>query len=391
MPITSYAQKNHEKLEIIPYRLEHLEKKLQSWIDDGSSQAINIRVLKSGMEIFNGSYGKLSPNGENLTQDAIFPIASITKPTVAALLLQLQEDGDIDLYLPVADYLPSFGQNGKGDICVHHLLSHTSGLDEDSFFDGVFAYAKEKFDMTAPKEGCEWDELKEFCKNLCGKIGLDCTSDNAVEQLNFFLPAKHTSGTVMSYNTFGYDVALKIAGKVTGKSADELAYGKLFAPLGMVDSHYILPTEKHKRLIIRGEGYMGYPWFNDCFNWDNGGSGLKSTTADILKFMEMLRLGGTYNGNRILSPLSVKLMTQNHNKQLDCFSSWTLGFNCYGGKLNDTGMMRSSHTIDHGGAMQSYVRTDFENDLSFVYFSAMKNDTPLRRPLVANMVMSAIA
>ena len=387
MPITKYALENSASLGILPDRFEHLEKKLDDWVSDGSSQGITIRVARSGAEVFNGAYGLSSPGGKALAGDAIFPVASITKPVVAVLLLQLQEDGEIDICCPVEHYLPEFG---KGDICVYHLLTHTSGLDEDTFFDDVTKYASENYGLTLP-EDADWPEREKFHQALCDKIGLTGDGLDTEEKLWYHLPAKHKPGTVMSYNNFGYDTALRIARRITGERPDELARRKIFGPLGMIDSHFILPEEKYPRLVQRGEGFLGYPWQNDCHDWDSGSGGLKTTTADMQKFMEMIRLGGrAENGDRVLSHLSVRLMSENQNSHLDNFSAWTLGLNYHGTKFDDTGMMRSAGALDHGGAMACCVQTDAVNKITFTYFSIMRNKSPLRRALVSNIIMSAI-
>ena len=387
MPITKYALENSVRLGILPSRFKHLENKLNDWVSDGSSQGITIRVARSGVEIFNGAYGLSSPGGNALMSCAIFPVASITKPIVAALLLQLQEDGEIDICNPVAHYIPEFG---KENICVYHLLTHTSGLDEDTFFDDVSRFAFVNYGLSLP-EGVDWPEREKFHQALCDRIGLYGDDLEAEEKLWYHLPAKHKPGTVMSYNNFGYDTALKIACRITGERPDELARRRIFGPLNMIDSHFILPKEKYPRLVQCGEGSLGYPWQNYCHDWDSGSCGLKTTTADMQKFMEMIRLGGrSENGERVLSHLSVRLMSENQNNRLDNFSAWTIGFNYHGTKFDDTGMMRSSGALDHGGARACCVQTDAGNKITFSYFSIMHNRSPLRRALVSNIIMSAI-
>ena len=84
--------------------------------------------------------------------NTIYPVASNTKPIIAALLLMLQEEGKVDLTDPVSYYIGDFLGEGRDKIAVWHFLTHTSGINEEQDF-GPFVkkYVKEKFDMEIPE------------------------------------------------------------------------------------------------------------------------------------------------------------------------------------------------------------------------------------------------
>ena len=76
----------------------------------------------------------VSPGADGVGLDSIFLIASITKPIVATAVMQLVEQGKLLLSAPVATYLPEFAANDKGAVTAWHLLTHSSGLEEDEFW-----------------------------------------------------------------------------------------------------------------------------------------------------------------------------------------------------------------------------------------------------------------
>lgn len=176
--------------------------------------------------------------------------------------------------------------------------------------------------------------------------------DNRIDDIiTYEMPLPRKPRKRMSYNSFGYNICKKIIEKVSGKSIDEYASEKLFNPHAMTDSHFVLPKEKWKRVLKRGDGCIGSDWLNteQCFVNTSGGGGLKTTAADIMRFLEMIRQNGTLDGVRILSPASIRVMTANHNGDMpSIFDAWVMGWNYCGTKKDDAGMFRSSLCIDHG-------------------------------------------
>ena len=116
-------------------RLAYLDRFLAKAAVNGLSDSTAICVARKGVEIFHGAYGPASPGGPPLPLDMITEIASSTKPVVATLAMMLQEDGLIDLTDQLDQYYPDFVGEDKDGVCLHHLLTHTSGLDDDLGYD----------------------------------------------------------------------------------------------------------------------------------------------------------------------------------------------------------------------------------------------------------------
>src|SRR5439155_4892699 len=102
------------------------------WVRDGIHPALVVLVARRGVIVLHEAYGLQGPgpNSLPLARDAIAPVTSLTKPITATAVMQLVEDGVVGLNRPVQDYVPEFVGAGKEQVMVHHLLTHTSGLNE---------------------------------------------------------------------------------------------------------------------------------------------------------------------------------------------------------------------------------------------------------------------
>ena len=139
-------------------------------------------------------------------------------------------------------------------------------------------------------------------------------------------------GTAFVYG-YGTDVLGALVEVVSGQSLDRFLQARLFDPIGMVDTHFYLPPAKRDRLAVvysaeaqggpstrapdissmTGQGaYIDGP--RASFS---GGAGLLSTTMDYARFLRMLQNGGILDGQRILSPNTVALMTVDHLGDID--------------------------------------------------------------------------
>ena len=370
MPITKEGLSKKDELRLHPDRFEAIDNKLKQWVKEGLYPAINAIVIRDGTEIFRGSYGKTCPDSDSreLTLDTIYPMASITKPIVATLMMILSEDGELELNDPVCKYLPEFNSDDKKDIAIWHLLTHTSGIEDEVIYKNAHEYCKDNFETELTDDN--WDEVMAIAKE---KLDLPNVDNREVwKYIQRLQKPSRKPREAMMYSSFGFDIAKDIICKVSGKSIDQFASERLFNPLGMTDTHWILPKEKWERVIRRPEGFEGYPWQNqdESFVNESGGGGLKSTANDMMKFCEMIRGEGRYEDARIMSPITVRGMVKNHNIEgFPAFEAWGLGFNYHGIKCDDMGLVRPETAIDHGGYGGSRIFIDFENRLSWVLFT----------------------
>jgi CubicO group peptidase (beta-lactamase class C family) len=159
----------------------------------------------------------LSP-AEPMRTDAIFWIASMSKPTLATLLLMLQDEGLLSVDDPVEKYLPEFKKLKTADgkpvkVTIRHLLTHTSGLGEIT------------------------GEQASKCKTLADVIPLYVAQ-----------PVRFTPGSKWAYCQSGINTGGRIAEVVTGESLDKLLKHRLFDPLGMKDTTFYLTEKQLPRL-----------------------------------------------------------------------------------------------------------------------------------------------
>jgi CubicO group peptidase (beta-lactamase class C family) len=232
----------------------------------------------------------LSPD-EPMQTDAIFWIASMSKPILAALMLMLQDDGLLSVDDPVEKHLPEFKglktKEGKAaNITIRHLLTHTSGLAEIT------------------------PDQASMCKTLAAVIPLYVAK-----------PVAFTPGSKWVYCQSGINTAGRIAEVVTGEPLEKLLQKRLFGPLGMKDTTFYLTEKQLPRLaksyqrtdkgelkvtdirFLNGKS----PTSTDRFPAPNGG--LFSTASDYARFCQMVLRGGELAGKHYLKPETVKLMT----------------------------------------------------------------------------------
>src|SRR5216684_6390691 len=307
-----------EALGFSSSRLTRIAAWQQSQVDAGAFSGAVAAIARNGRVAYLRAVGfrdraKTIP----LQPDAIFWIASMTKPVTSVAAMMLAEAGKLDLAAPVHRYLPELkdmmvgvetkdpvtGQTElvrepqKGPMTVEDLLRHTAGLDY-----GV--------------GGTKVDQL--YYKRLYGNAGVyrrDETLADFVSNLAK-LPLAHQPGEVWDYG-LAVDVLARVIEVTSGQPFDQFLETRLFRPLDMVDTGFHVPEAKLSRLVDPPAGGWGGP--PDSVLADvakptklfSGGGGLVSTAADYLRFCQMLLNGGELDGVRILAPETVQLMTTN--------------------------------------------------------------------------------
>jgi CubicO group peptidase (beta-lactamase class C family) len=276
----------------------------------------------------------LNPD-EPMRTDAIFWIASMSKPVLGTLLLMLQDDGLLSVDDPVDKYLPEFAglktADGKpAKVTIRHLLTHTSGMGE-----------------ITPEQARE-------CRTLA-----------AVIPLYVARPVAFPPGSKWAYCQSGINTGGRIAEVVTGQPLDKLLKRRLFDPLGMKDTTFYLTEKQLPRLArsyrLTDKGILEAtdifflngksPTSLDRFPAPNGG--LFSTASDYARFCRMVLRGGELDGKRYLKPETVKRMTTIRTDDLKTGftegNGWGLGWCVVRAPKGITGML-SPGTFGHGGA-----------------------------------------
>jgi len=284
------------------------------------SGAVTI-VARKGQMIHFEAHGLMDLESRKpMTKDALFRLASSSKPVTAAAILILLEEGKLKLTDPVAKFIPEFknskvaiegtrppipmsdGPSGTDkyytvpavhDITIIDLLTHTSGLASGGIANAEF--------QKLMKERQPTEALADFIPRL-GALPLD------------FQP-----GSQWRYSGLaGFDTLGRIVEIVSGMNFDQFLRERLFTPLGMKDTGFNVPEKDASRKVTiyrhteNGlEKLANSPVFTSP-SYFSGAGGLTSTAEDYSRFAQMLCNGGQLNGRRILSPWTVDLMLSNN-------------------------------------------------------------------------------
>jgi CubicO group peptidase (beta-lactamase class C family) len=288
-----------EQVGLLPERIERARRLLESHAREGRTPAIVALVARRGVVVLDEAHGELRPGGPALPRDAIFPITSMTKPITATLAMILVEDGLLSVGRPAREYVPELQGEGIDEVLVHHLLTHTSGWDDNQIFEKLL---KSVAAGTAPELPPDAHPIHH------GSLwaGLDT-------------PRSRPPGELMIYCNFNYTLLGEIVERVAGKPLEEFARERLFGPLGMESTDYVLRDDLRERVIVRPPGaplkhvMVTMPGV-ETPAWErmpNGAGGAYSTARDLAVFAQMFLNGGRYGDQRILSPPAVAEMTRN--------------------------------------------------------------------------------
>lgn len=121
---------NAEEVGMSSERLNRVDEVITEWIEEDFTPSVVTFVARKSVIVHHKAFGVQTPEAHKpkLKVDAIFPVASISKPVVATSIMMLNEEGRLNVLDPVVDYMPEFTGEGKENICIYHLLTHSSGM-----------------------------------------------------------------------------------------------------------------------------------------------------------------------------------------------------------------------------------------------------------------------
>ncbi len=369
-----------------------IDRGLQRYVDSGRVPGVVALVMQDGQVVYEKAFGWADREaGRRMTTDTIFRIASQTKALTSTAVLQLVEDGRLTLGTPAGAFIPSFARStvavasergnvtqvpARRAITIRDLLTHTAGISYGT--DPAVARLYEAKGL-GPAAGFGWytaDKDEPVCDTM-ERLGT----------LPFV--AQPGEAWVYGYNT---DILGCIVEKASGSPLDAYLRDHITAPLGMKDTQFFLPASAADRLAAvyasgadgkseraasgaRGQGnYVEGPRRSFA-----GGAGLLSTARDYARFLEAIRRGGSIDGVRILSPLSVKLMSTNQVGSLH--STTGLGFGLGFETVDRFGAngMSQAGAFGWGGAYGTIYRVDPEARLVMVLLlQLIPNATDIR-------------
>ena len=317
-------------------RLARLERVVQSYVDDDAIAGAVTLVARKGGQAHVRAYGMADRDLDTpMTAEAIFRIASMTKPITSVAVMMLYEEGLFKLNDPIGQYLPALASlevlepSGDGDeayrrvpaqrpVTIRHLLTHTSGIGY-RFLGDLGPTAQLRLLAELYGEAGIADGLAEH----------DGTIEELVTALGQ-LPLLHEPGAAFSYG-LSDDVLGLLVEVVSGTTFDTFLRTRVFEPLGMVDTYFYVPDRKAHRVAslytpnaargldevegtVAGEHLIYSSTYStgEYRTYFAGGAGLSSTVHDYARFLQMLLNGGELDGVRLLSPVTVDLMTTDH-------------------------------------------------------------------------------
>ncbi len=307
-------------------RLKRIDPVLQQYIDNGTTNGMVALIARDGKIAYYKAFGVNDASGTPLKKDAIFRIASQTKAITSVAVMMLYEEGKFLLDDPIGNYIPEF-RNAKvidqynekdttyttvparRQVTIRDLLTHTSGI----------GYAQ---------IGSAQANAIYYKAGVIGGIGIrGMLLGDVIKKLGP-LPLFHQPGEKFTYG-LNTDVLGYLVEVVSGMSLNDFFTKRIFEPLGMKDTYFYLPSNKHNRLAnlftedtatkkavlmqenyqLNGTLYRDYPLINGSYY--SGGGGLSSTIYDYALFCQMLLNGGQLNGKRLLARNTVRMMTMN--------------------------------------------------------------------------------
>ena len=304
-----------EEVGLSKERLARIGQMLNGQIEVRSFPGAVALVARKGRVAYFEAVGQLDPkSGSPMPKDAIFRLYSMTKPFTSVAAMILVEEGRLRLTDPVGTYLPKLlkldvaqqgtDSNGKTTytvvpserpVTVYDLMRHTSGLVYGGF------------------------TRNEYVKDLYAKENVGWSGVTPAEQIEALakVPLARQPGTMWEYS-LSTDVVGRVVESVAGMPLGRFLDERLFRPLGMKDTAFLVPPDKVKRLAqpLAVDRATGKPiTLHDVTvapKNDAGGAGAAGTAMDYARFLQMLANGGYLDSKWILAGSTVRLMTADH-------------------------------------------------------------------------------
>lgn len=301
-------------------RLARIDSLVEAHVAAGEIPGAVVFISRHGQVVHYKAYGVRDVGTrEPMRRDDIFRIASQSKAITALAVMMLWEEGRVGLDDPVSRYLPEFArprvlttfraadttwdsEPAGREITIRQLLTHTAGLD----YAGI---GSENFRAIYAKAG------------VPSGIGNDAHTIGEKMRALATLPLRARPGEAYAYS-LSFDLLGYLVEVVSGMPFDRFLRTRIFDPLGMRDTWFYLPPDRHDRLVTLHDGGSGraVPMRERVFDgvdpnfprlrgtYFSGGAGLSSTAEDYARFLQLFLNKGELDGVRLLSPRTVELM-----------------------------------------------------------------------------------
>jgi CubicO group peptidase (beta-lactamase class C family) len=294
-------------------RLRRVDDVMRSLVNGGKIAGALTLVARQGKVAHFEATGLMDVEARRpMERDAIFRIASMTKPITVTAVMMLFEEGQFLLDDPISGFLPEFSQTRvfvqrteqgveladlERPITIRHLLMHTSGLTNDTHPEDPVSRIYAEAQIRRPDE------------NLADKV-----------RRLAVLPLVHQPGARWTYG-FSHDVLGRLIEVISGQPLDRFLQHRIFDPLEMADTGFDVRPQDLDRVaplyttdagggILRADR-PDLDRTKPCIFF-SGGGGLVSTASDYARFCQMLLNGGALGNTQLLGRKTVELMTANH-------------------------------------------------------------------------------
>lgn len=376
-------------------RLERINQKMQSYIDSGKLAGTSTMLSRDGKVFHFEQLGVQNLDTKQpMGPDTLFRIYSMTKPITSTAVMMMYEEGHFHLDDPVSKFLPQLAdlkvntgmaQSGPQytqqdrPITIRHLLTHTAGLSYGNHQDSPVEADYREAKVTDP----------------------DSTISEMIDKLGE-MPLVNQPGTKWRYSV-ATDVLGRLVEVISGQSFDDFLKERIFGPVGMTDTGFYVQEENLDRLATvygPSDGGSIQPLENSStmaatrpHTFLSGGGGLVATASDYMRFCNMLLDGGAANGNQIIGPKTVDMMTRNHlSEDLKPFAvgqaneadtrgcGFGLGFRVVT-DLAQHGVIGSEGIYSWGGAASTVFWNDPKENISAILLTQFMPSSyyPLRR------------
>ena len=289
-------------------KLQMVGNAVQGFIRDKRIAGASVMISRKGKIVYAGNFGLRDiENKKPMAQDTIFRVYSMTKAVTSVAAMILVESRQLRLEDKVSKHLPAFTKAQvwkdaqlvapRKPATVKDLLCHTSGY---SYGDTGIQ------EIDAPH--LEHGALRETTK----------LSDFSTQAARIPMAFEPGAGWLYGIST---DLLGAVVERASGMALDQFFESRIFTPLGMIDTGFIIPEDKRMRLAAAynsdNQGSLSRR-NSDLFTYSSrtrllsGGGGLASTILDYTRFLQMIANGGEWNGQRLLQKKTVETMTRNH-------------------------------------------------------------------------------
>jgi len=385
-------------------RLQRIDTMLSGWVQRGRTNGVVALIARNGKIVYHKAFGYNDEEKKDpIEKDDIYRIASQTKAITSVAAMMLYEEGKFLLDDPVSRYIPEFAKPqvldkfnpddstftttpAKSEITIRQLLTHTSGIGYAQIGSreatAIYAKAGVTSGIGVGKEHLLATDIRKLGK----------------------LPLMHQPGARFTYG-LNTDVLGYLVEVLSGKTLDEFFRTRIFEPLGMKDTYFNVPAAKQARVVnifVETNGKLAkapaavpgflldYP--KQGSTYFSGGAGLSSTALDYAIFLQMLLNGGEYNGKRLLSRNTVRLMTMNQIGDVDFgVNKFGLGFGITTEKGSAV-LPTPAGVFEWGGYFSTTYWADPKEKLVGIIFRQLSGSTHSDAPdKYKVMVYSAIA